>query len=184
MISVILNHTYYAQIGAQMTAILEEVQAEAQSMTGSTLCFPVNFTQFNPEMNSDFTKALKDYYDNYAVSLNHIKSISEGLLSYDSKQSIDNKFADVSAEESGSMEVKSLFGKTSWKTAYRMADVNNAGKRLIEIIFAALQYPSSYDITYSSIEDMQERELKRIIDMYKELVAQEITQKVGILKKD
>lgn len=177
------KHTYYAQIGAQMTAILEEVQAEAQSMTGSTLCFPVNFTQFNPEMNSDFTKALKDYYDNYAVSLNHIKSISEGLLSYDSKQSIDNKFADVSAEESGSMEVKSLFGKTSWKTAYRMADVNNAGKRLIEIIFAALQYPSSYDITYSSIEDMQERELKRIIDMYKELVAQEITQKVGILKK-
>lgn len=178
------QYTYYGQIGSQMTAILEEIKAEAHSLSGSVLSFPQDFSQFRPEEDSNFKKELKDEYEKYIGSVDYVKAICDGFERYNSTLSVDFRYdKGFYAEECGEMEVKSLF-RTSWRTAYRMDGVNEAGKRLIDALLAALSYPQGYHIVYRAIDDLSEENLNQmILKKYRELVDKEIAKKIETFKK-
>lgn len=175
------EHTYYAGIGAKMTAILEEIKGEAYSIGGSELRFPKDFTKFCPERDPWFLKHLEEEYNCYIVSNDYINRFCEGFAREDEQRGRDFRFKGrIVAEEYGQREVKSFFG-TSWKPTYRMKDVNETGESMIEHLLDMLSYPNEYGLR--SLDDIYTDKLEFVMDEYRKLVDKEISQKIKDLKK-
>lgn len=173
------GHTYYTEIGQKMSAILNEITAEASSLVGKVLPLPEGFIIFQPELEDrNFEEKTKDEYEKWIVMPSYVKEFCEGFEQmnlYRKSDYEDHIF--VESHETYEYDKK---GRQKTTFVYSFEGANEAGHDLIKDILFHIGCADACGCC--PIDDMSTDKLNYILGIYRELVKREVARKISEFK--
>lgn len=172
------EYTIYTKINEQMGCILKEITAESNSIAGSEITFPSDFTTFSPHMNRYFREdsSIK-CIENFGCGNHYVNTFFEGFdrEEYHSQ----SYYHGLIGSDSSDYPIK----ETEWSATYAHCyeDVNETGEELIRDIKDSLEFGTEYGLAY--LEDMAEDQVSAVLSTYREYLEEEIEKKITIYKQ-
>lgn len=174
------ERTYYAGIGQKMSAILNEVTAEASSLTGKALSLPEGFITFHPEIDDrDFKKKTKEEYEKWVVMTSYVKNFCDGFERMNLYRKSD--YEDHIFVESHATYEYDRKGRQKTTFVYSFEGANEEGQDLIKDILFHIGCAEACGCC--PIDDMSTDKLNYILGLYRELVKKEIARKISEFKE-